>query len=149
MTDSSSLLSRIARILRSDPALRSLAPNWAAEDARAHVFVGEPPVGAANAGRAPYVVIDLADVRQSPLGGGDRRDAVTTATVTVRLVARRDVDGLSQHIKRALAATGGRQLDDAGHVLSLALDRGAPERLGPCEAAELKLAVRLLCEPGT
>jgi len=148
MNDLTALLSSVASILRDDPDLRALAPNWGAEDARAHVFVGPPPVGAANTGRSPFVVLDLAEVRQGPCLDGNRRDATTTATIALRLVARRRVADLARLVGCALATDDNRHLGDPDHVLGFTIERGAVERLGQTEAADLRLAVRLLGQPG-
>ena len=148
MSDLTTLLTGIAGILRGDPELRRLAPNWGADDARAHVFVGPPPVGAANTGRAPYVALDLADVRQAPRGSGDRPDAAATATVVVRLVARRDVVALAERVVACLSAPESRCLGDPDHVLGFAVEIGGLAWLAGCQALDLRLAVRLLAEPG-
>jgi len=148
MSNAADLLPSIAAILRDDPDLRRLAPNWGADDARAHVFVGEPPIGATNAGRAPFVAIDLADVGQGPRHEGDRKDALVAATVVMRLIARSGIAELAASVRSALLMGGNGQLGDPAHVLTLAIETGTVERLGRCEAADLRLKVRLLAELG-
>ena len=149
MIDPSTLLASVACILRGDPGLCSLAPNWAATDARAHVFVGQPPAAAANAGRAPCLVLALAELGQSPVRQGDRRDAVTTVALRIRCVAQRPPAAcLAERVAAALSTEAARHLDDPGHVLGVAIEAGAPERLGTCEAIDLRLIIRILTEPG-
>lgn len=148
MTDLSELCAAVAAVLRDDPDLAALAPNWGADDARTHVFAGEPPLGAGSAGRAPYVVVGIAQAGQSPTHQGARRDATTTVTVALRLVAHRGLDELVDRVAHALSRESGRHLGDPDHVLALALERGSTEQLGLCQATTLRLRVRLLEEPG-
>jgi hypothetical protein len=148
MTDPTLLARTVASLLRADPGLQGLAPQWDAEDARAHVFVGSPPLGATNAGRAPYVVIQLDQTEQPARREGDRPDAVSTVTLALRLVARRDVAALAWRMGTVLTAEPNRHLGDPAHVLGLALEHGQVDPLGPCETSTLRLHVRLLEQPG-
>jgi len=136
------LVPPVVAILRADAGLKTLAPNWDAADAGAHVFPGPPPVGALNAGRAPCVVVAAEAVAQPARAEGDRPDAVTTVTLALRAVDRRAVGTLACRLADVLAAEGNRHLGDPAHVL------GPAEPLGPCEAMTLRLHVRVLTEPG-
>jgi|GEM_PF-5727689 len=164
MAASGNLLQGVAAILRDAPALRRLAPNWSAADKRGHVFLGPPPPGAANAGRAPFIVVDLAELRRGPQAGGDHPEPTTEAALVLRLVARAGRpplhadDGVEPCTPRCLGAAAladrvvaaleaSRDLGDPDHVLDVAIARSAPQRLGPCEAIELKLTVRLIAQP--
>ena len=149
MTTIVDLLTAIATILRDEPSLRRLAPNWAATDARAHVFVGAPPAGAANAGRAPYAVLGVERGGQTPRRQGDRSDAIATAVVALTLVHPTDAAGMANAVADALHAESNRGLGDPAHVLGLAVEHGPIAALGPCETTTLRLAVRLLEQPGS
>ena len=146
MTDPSALLASVAAILRADPALRRLAPNWAAADARAHVFAGQPPAAAVNAGRTPCIVVALAQAAQPPVGQGHRRSAIATATVALRVVAHANACDVAATACAALCDAD--QLGDPDHVLGFHIDVGALERLAGCEAITLSIAIRLLTQPG-
>jgi len=148
MTNIAGLLSAVATVLREDRALQGLAPNWAAADARAHVFVGPPPAGAANAGRAPYAVLEAERGGQTPRGQGDRSDAVATAVVALRLVHPADAAAMANAVADCLNGEPGRHLGDPAHVLATAVEHGPVEPLGACETTTLRLTVRLLEEPG-
>jgi len=148
MTDPTPLLEAVASLLRADASLQQLTPNWSAADSRGHVFVGTPAQAAANAGRAPYAALTVADLGRTPARDSDLRDAVATVTLNVRLVARDDVNGLAALAVAALSSSSNRTLGDAEHVLGIAVQRGAVEAVGPCEATDLRLTVRLLEEPG-
>lgn len=149
MTDLSALVETAAAILRADAALRALAPHWGAEDARAHVFVGPPPVGATNTGRAPYVILALEGGEHPATREGDRCCTTVTATILFRLVAKDDVGALAWRIHNAFVGGTNAYLGDPEHVIGVALERGKVERLGPCETTTLRLHVRLLAEAGT
>ena len=145
MTNLSALVQAAAAILRADAALDALAPHWSAEDTRGHVFVGTPPVGAANTGRAPYVILTLEQGAAPAPRQGDAGPTAVTATIALRLVARRgDLGALAWRIRNAFVAGTHAYLGDPAHVLGVALERGKTEPLGPCEAATLRLHVRLL-----
>ncbi|MFP4058714.1 MAG: hypothetical protein ACLF0G_17745 [Candidatus Brocadiia bacterium] len=141
MFDAHSLLAAVADVLRQDPELGRLAANWSAPDARGHVFLGAPPLGAANAGRAPFAVVELVAVRRGP-----HRGAVpATVTVAVHLTARQGADALAEAAAAALAAVPALGAED--QVLDFDLERGPVARAGRCETAELRLAVRLVDGP--
>ena len=148
MTDPTVLLDAVTSLLRADSSLQELTPNWSADDGRGHVFVDTPAHAAANAGRAPYAVLTVADLGRTPTRDSDLRDAVSTIALSVRLVAREDVNAMATLVVAALSSSSNRTLGDAEHVLGLAVQRGGVERLGPCETTELRLTVRLLEEPG-
>lgn len=144
MIDLSLLPHTVAALLRGDPALQALAPRWDATEAGAHVFVGEPPPGAANVGRAPYVVLALDEGRDPARREGDAGPRTLTAAVRLRLVARRDASAIAWRIRQVLADDAHRRLGDPARVLGTAVEMGAIEPLGPCEAITLRFHVRLL-----
>ena len=149
MTDPSTLLASVAAILRDERSLQELAPNWAAADARAHVFVGPPPAAAANVGRAPYVVLEAEQGGQSPRGQGDRSDAVATLVLALTLVHPTNAAAMANAVADCLNGEPGRHLGDPAHVLATAIEHGPVAPLGPCETTMLRLTVRLLDQPGT